>query len=118
MQSLVNFIEMERITLHGFQQSVNNSICKIIEKKLKTHNTNCKGEGPFIFKGEELIPFDQYQEHKEFLVYNLMLHCMRIILMLKLTNKSMKLRDEDRLVTAQKAQASGGDSKGIEMDLF
>ena len=118
LQSLANFIEVERITLLGFQQSINNSICKIIQNKLKSHNTNCISDGPIVYKGEELIPFDQYQEHKEFLIYNLMLHCMRIIFQLKLINKSMNLREEDRLQTAKKAQSSGGDSKGIAMDLF
>jgi hypothetical protein len=78
MQSLANFIEIERVTLLGFQQAVNNSICKVIEKSLKKHDANYVGEigEKFrIFKGDELVPFDAYTEHKEFLIYNLMLHC-------------------------------------------
>ena len=40
MQSLANFIEIEIITLLGFQQTVNNSICKVIEKSLKKHDAS------------------------------------------------------------------------------
>ena len=43
---------------------------------------------PRILKGQELIPFDKYIDYVEHTNYQLMMHCSRMTLLMKLINKS------------------------------
>lgn len=71
-----------------------------------------------MFAGEELLAFDKYADFQEAMNYTFMLHCMRMVLLIKLVNKSTQLRAQERAQKQLKAQARGGSEAGIEMDLF
>ena len=71
-----------------------------------------------VVAGEELLAFDKYADFQEAMNYTFMLHCMRMVLLIKLVNKSTQLRAQERAQKQLKAQARGGSEAGIEMDLF
>jgi hypothetical protein len=64
-----------------------------------------------------LLQFDKDLDLQEGMNYTLMLHCMRMVLLIKLVNKSTNLRAQERTQKQQKAQARSTEA-GIEMDLF
>jgi hypothetical protein len=43
---------------------------------------------PKVYKGENILKFDQYIDNQELLNFNLLLHSSRIILLIKIINKS------------------------------
>lgn len=47
---------------------------------------------PKVYKGENILKFDQYIDNQELLNFNLLLHSSRIILLIKIINKSYQIR--------------------------
>ena len=64
-----------------------------------------------------MLSFEKYCEFIEQSNYAFYMHISRMTLMMKLINKSVKIREYERDLKQQKAQRSGGDG-GIETDLF
>ena len=68
----------------GITQEQRDAEQKIIDQKFGVEPTECAK----VFAGEDLVAFDKYVDFQEALNYSLMLHCMRMVLLIKLVNKS------------------------------
>lgn len=71
-----------------------------------------------ILTGEELVSFNTYVDQAENLNYFLVLHVQRMILLMKLVNKSFSIRNLGRLKKQESAQMGSKGTDTIELDLF
>lgn len=64
-----------------------------------------------------MFSFDNYIKIQGQIEYILMLHCLRMVMLVKLINKSHNLKYQERINKQYWAEHSAGDA-GIELDLF
>ena len=67
------------------------------------------GPGDFddcrIIPAEEILSFDKYFDYQEGLLYVFLLHIMRIIMLVKLVNKSQNLKFQERIKKQHRAES-------------
>ena len=72
---------------------------------------------PLIIPAKNLLKFRQYVEIQEQFNYIIMLHVLRMTLLIKLVNKSMNLKYQERLLKQNMGKERVQES-GIDVDLF
>lgn len=62
-------------------------------------------DDPRIVPAEEIIGFEKYFDYQEGLSYVFLLHILRIIMLVKLVNKSQNLKFEERIKKQHRAES-------------